>query len=197
MTATAPRPTQELLTYEQYLEEFQTEAPTRQPYSIVDGVKIVSPSPRPLHQIIIYRLSVLFDAFERSRGIRVIPSPSDVLISREPLRVRQPDLLIMSEARYLEADIPTVEGPIPIAPELVVEVLSPSENRRTIGEKLADFQGIGVQECWLVSAEAETVEVTVLTKEQIRSVAVFGANQEVASITFPGVKLSVARMFDR
>jgi hypothetical protein len=56
MTATAPIAAPKLLTYEDYLEEFRTEPPSRQPYFIQDGIKIMSPSPRPLHQIVVDNL---------------------------------------------------------------------------------------------------------------------------------------------
>ena len=198
MTATVPTVAEKQLSYEEYLEEYRTEPPSRQPCFILDGVKIMPPAPRPIHQIIIHRLELLFGDFERSEDtIRVIPAPVDVLISRAPLRTRQPDLLLMSADRYLQSGVPDMEGPITVAPELVVEVLSPSETLRSINEKIADFQFIGVQECWLVSIEAGTVEILVLTADERRSVALYGRGQEARSLVFPDLTLSVTRVFER
>ncbi len=198
MTATIPAVTQRRLTYEEYLEEFRTEAPTRQPYYFLDGVKFMPPSPRPLHQIIVHRIEGLFDAFEEAGvPIRVIPAPMDLLITSAPLRTRQSDILIMSEARYLEAGVPDMGGPVTIAPELVIEVLSPSETRRTIGEKLADYQRIGIRECWLVSSEAETVEVLNLTEDSVEMVALNGSGHSARSVVFPDIVMPVAAMFKR
>jgi Uma2 family endonuclease len=51
------------------------------------------------------------------------------------------------------------DGYIHSAPQLVIEVLSPSETRKEVVEKLRDYESIGVEEVWLVSPEARTVEV--------------------------------------
>jgi Uma2 family endonuclease len=45
------------------------------------------------------------------------------------------------------------------APELVVEVLSPANTRSERAEKLQDYESLGVPEVWVVSPEAQTVEV--------------------------------------
>ena len=90
-----------------------------------------------------------------------------------------------------------MDGPITVAPELVIEVLSPSETRRTIDPKIADFQSVGVQECWVVSPEAETVEILALTADSVRSVSISGRGQEVRSVVFPELRIAVARIFER
>jgi len=50
MTATAPATTTRKLTYEEYLKEFRTQASTRLPCEILDGVVKMPPSPRYIHQ---------------------------------------------------------------------------------------------------------------------------------------------------
>ena len=196
MTAIAPANKQNLLTFETYLDEFRTQPPIRQPYYILDGVVIMPPAPRFIHQTIIHRLEVLLDAFERIGAMLwICPSPLDVVIRRAPLRTRQPDILVMSEARCAEAGGIHMEGPITAAPELVMEVLSPSETRRTIDDKIGDFQEIGVRECWIVSPEAETVEVLSLTKSAIHRVALYSRSDEVQSVVFPDVKFPVNQIF--
>jgi Uma2 family endonuclease len=198
MTATAPTATQKQLTYEEYLEEFRTQPPTPQPSYILDGVKIMSPSPRPIHQIITDNFLDLIREFRRAGGaVRAIPAPMDVVIRRVPLRTRQPDILVISEERYRQSGVPDMDGPITVAPELIVEVLSPSETRRSIEEKVADFQVIGVQECWLVSPEAETVEILALTPAEIRPAAHYSRGQDAESIVFPDLRLPVASIFER
>jgi len=51
-----------------------------------------------------------------------------------------------------------------IAPELVVEIVSPSESTRKVSDKLVNYRWIGVQECWLVRSAEETIEVIQLFK---------------------------------
>ena len=198
MTMVAPAASHKLLTYEEYLEEFQTQPPSEQPCYIIDGEVIMPPSPRRIHQAIIHNLDVLLGAFAARNGaIRVFPSPLDVVIRKSPLRVRQPDLLVMSEARCELAGGIDADGPITVAPEMVVEVLSPSETRKSIDDKIADFQEIGVQECWLVSSDNKTVEVLSLDPVQVRSVATYDVDQVVQSISFESLTVPVIDIFKK
>ena len=198
MTATIPPGAQKLLTYDAYIEEMLTQPPTRQPCEILDGVRHMPPSPRPLHQIILDNLlDLLHDARRAGAQIRTLSSPLDLLIRRDPLRVREPDLFVMTTARYIDNRVSDMPGPITVSPELVVEVLSPSESRRSVDSKIADFQAIGVQECWIVSPEAETVEVLALSQTEVRTDAVYSPGSELRSITFTDIVLNVEAIFDR
>ncbi|MEK7806695.1 MAG: Uma2 family endonuclease, partial [Chloroflexota bacterium] len=135
----------------------------------VDGVLLLPPAPTPDHQWIMLELSVRLRSFvnERDLGV-VLAAPVDLLIRREPLRTRQPDILYLSAERTGIRGRAQLRGLqyLDIAPDLVVEVLSPSNTRHDIESKLDDYQQIGVRECWLVSPEAETVEVLLLSAEQ-------------------------------
>ena len=78
------------------------------------------------HQTIADNLVELFRHFARLSGLgKTVSAPFDVLIRRVPkLQTRQPDVLLISWARLAQGgDIPKV-GPLPIAPELVVEIIS-------------------------------------------------------------------------
>jgi Uma2 family endonuclease len=59
-------------------------------------------------------------------------APLDVVIRRDPLRTRQPDLMFISNARRYIIGRQVIEG----GPDLVVEILSPSNTRRELQEKL-------------------------------------------------------------
>ena len=68
-----------------------------------------------------------------------------------------PDLAVFQVDRIVEKD-----GYIHSAPELVVEVLSPADTRSERAEKLRDYESLGVPEVWVVSPEAQTVEILLL-----------------------------------
>jgi Uma2 family endonuclease len=115
----------------------------------------------------------------------------DVIIQREPLRTRQPDLLFVSnEHTSILGD--QVDGP----PDLVAEILSPSNTRSDLEEKLADYATLGVQECWLVSPEAGSVEVLVLTDETWVRQTISGLGDWVQSQVLPELNLEVAQLFE-
>ena len=197
MTATAHAQSQKLLTYEAYMEEFRTQAPTPQPCEILDGVRIMPPAPRPIHQIILENLIELFrNARRAGLPIRTLPSPIDVLIQRSPLRVRQPDLLAMSAAHCPSRAVLDLPAPLTTPPELVVEILSPSETRRSVDTKIADFQAIGVLECWIVTIAPDTVEVLALTDTGYQPAAFYTPGQDLRSLVFPNLVLPVAAIFE-
>ena len=187
------------MTYEEYLASPEEMAR----YDIIDGFKVYRkygakklPNPTREHQRILRRIARPMEDFEaRTHAGEMIVSPCDVLVRRNPTRSRQPDLLFISSERL--AQNPPSDDPEPLspAPELVVEILSPSDTRRVQAAKIGDYVSVGVLECWLVSPEAETVEVLRLSPEGAETVDVYGRGQTVASITFPELTIPVNDIF--
>jgi Uma2 family endonuclease len=84
------------LTYEKYLATPEMKCR----YEIIDGELLMAASPIPIHQWIVgnvYRVLHAFVSLHRL-GI-VLMAPLDILIRRDPLGTRQPDLLFLSAAR--------------------------------------------------------------------------------------------------
>ncbi len=175
------------LTYQEYLEA--PEIKVR--YDIVDGEKFMAPSPSPTHQTILLNLAVPMYHFVMDTGIgRIWIAPLDVVVQQEPLRVRQPDLLFVSNKSTA-----VIGQVIHGAPDLVVEILSPSNSRGDIESKLVDSAGLGVLECWLVSPQAQTVEILVLEQGDWRRLAILGIGDDVKSTVLTSLELQVARIF--
>ena len=107
-----------------------------------------------------------------------------MLISRRPLRTRQPDLCFISHARIGIAK-DQIEG----APDLVVEILSPGNTRRKVSEKLDDYARVGVPEVWVANPKSKTLDIQVLSEDKYRSVSVCSAGQRVPSKVLPGFLL--------
>ena len=178
--------------------EWQSLPETKRRCEVVDGVLLMPPSPTDEHQwlggVIFRRMSLFVE--ERALGI-VLIAPRDVLIRREPLRVRQPDILYLSDVRAgvrRPADL-VGQSRLETPPDLVVEVLSPSNTRRDMEEKLADYRSIGVLECWLADFPARTVEVLRLSADAAVTVSVYGMGDTLRSEVLPGFALPVADIF--
>ena len=181
------------LTYEAYMAEPEVQGR----YDIVNGVRITMPGATWRHQRIAKHIEKAFDRYEESAGVGLnVSAPFDVLIRRFPkLQTRQTDVLFVSHARLAQGGgIPEV-GPLEVAPELVVEVVSNSETQRILGDKIADYISIGVDECWVVRPDDRTVEVLALTPGGARSVATFTDGQAVVSGVFAGLAVAVAALF--
>ena len=175
------------LTYEEYLKTPEIKAR----YDIVDGVMTIAPTPTVAHQRILGQLLFQLHDFASERQLgEVLFAPVDVIISREPLRTRQPDLLFVSNERAsILGD--QVEGP----PDLVVEILSPSNTRSDLEAKLSDYATLGVSECWLVSPEARSVEVLGLTEGAWSRLGISGLGEQVRSQVLPELDLAVVQLF--
>ena len=84
-------------------------------------------------------------------------SDSGVRLERDPDTVREPDIAFFSaEKMPLDADI---TGYAEVAPDLVVEVGSPSDSRREINDKALMWLRYGVRLVWVVHPDTRTVDV--------------------------------------
>ena len=176
-----------VITYEEYLKE--PESMERR--EIVDGVEIMAASPIPEHQGASIRISTPLHIFVSQNELgQVWYAPLDVVVQQNPTRVRQPDLMFVSNERASMVGS-RIEG----GPDLVVEILSPSNTRSHIEEKLADYATVNVLECWLVSLEARTVEVLRQEVGQWRRAYIRGAGDVLESAVLPGLDLDIASIF--
>ena len=179
------------LTYEQYMAEEEI----RKRYDIIDGVRIFMSNPSIRHQKIQGNVYSGLRAWRQAgRNGEVILAPCDVLIRRSPFRTRQPELLFISRERLGDRSLDD-PSPLEPAPELVIEILSPSNIGRALEDKLADYARAGVLECWIVSQTSQTVEVLRMTPEGSDPVAVHSMGETVQSITFPELTMAVADVF--
>lgn len=123
-------------------------------YEIIDDELYVTPGPGRRHQQIVIRLASALHVFAESTGVgEVYVSPFDVLFGEGDYV--EPDILFVRKER---TEVVTERG-IDGAPDLVVEVLSPSTESRDRGIKLERYRHFGVPECWIVDPEGQTIEV--------------------------------------
>lgn len=156
-------------------------------YEIIDGELIVTPSAVPLHQLADYRLTRrLGDHVEGGRLGQIFFAPVDVRLGDQTLI---PDLLFISRARLDIVGPKAIEG----APDLVVEILSPSTRDRDLGVKKAVYARHGVREYWIVDPEARSVTVFALRGDRYEPLPQEGgvARSEVLA----GLAIDVAALF--
>jgi Uma2 family endonuclease len=179
-------------------DEWQALPETTQICEVVDGVLVMPPTPLWEHQWLSMEIAVRLRNFVNERGMGLaITAPYDILIQREPLRTRQPDILVVNAALTgVTSPADLVGQPfLELPPLLVVEVVSPGNTRREIDERLADYRSIGVPECWLVNFPAKSVEVLRLTAEAATTTAIFGMGDTLSCEVLPGFMLPIADIF--
>jgi Uma2 family endonuclease len=86
------------------------------------------------------------------------------------------------------------DGYIHSAPQFLVEVLSPSNNRREREEKLGDYASLGVPEVWVVSPEARTVEILYLENGFLRTSHILASGALTPKL-FPHVSVDIAKIW--
>ncbi len=123
-------------------------------HELIDGDHYVSPSPAVRHQRVLQRLGFrIYPFVEEHRLGEVFFVAVDVLLSIHDVVV--PDLFFVSDERAAIVGKANLRG----APNLVVEVLSPSNRRYDEVLKRELYERAGIQEYWLVDPEADTVKV--------------------------------------
>ncbi|HYB54213.1 MAG TPA: Uma2 family endonuclease [Thermoanaerobaculia bacterium] len=159
-------------------------------YEVIDGELFMTPAPTPFHQIVSIRLTRLLTDFTQERGLgTVLQAPCDVVLS--PHDILQPDIFFVSAARRAIIGDRYV-GP---APELVIEVLSPSTETRDRIAKAKRYATFGVGEMWLVDPAAQTIEVLVSTADGFRQHLLAEGSGLVRSTVLPGLKFPASLIF--
>ena len=130
---------------------------------IIDGEAVMMAPPSTAHQLISMELARQLANFLEGRKCRVLPAPFAVRLferagdkPEDVQTVVEPDLSVVCDSAKL--DKYGCRG----APDLVVEVLSPSTQRHDRLVKLDLYQRAGVREYWIVSPEEQTVQVLLL-----------------------------------
>ena len=173
------------LTYDDYCK-----TPDDQRWELIDGELIMAPSPNTAHQTVCLNLASLVNGFVKEGGLgQVFIAPLDVVLSN--VDVVQPDLLFVSNARQHIVTDANVQG----APDLVVEVLSPSTAIRDWRAKMDLYAEHGVQEYWVVDPEAQRMWVMARNEDTLTEVANYGPADTLTSPTLPGFTANLPEVF--
>ncbi len=174
-------------------EEFMT-LPEGGPYryEIIDGELFMTPSPTPRHQRISRKLLLVIGKFLETHSVgEIFSAPCDVVFSRDPLQVAEPDLLFVSKAHASIVTEKNIQG----VPDLLVEILSPgtAENDRRV--KFSLYERFGVPEYWIVDPEAETVQVYRLSDGRYGTCREFRKEDALDSPLLPGLSIPLVEVF--
>lgn len=138
-------------TYAEYAR-LPSEGSTR--YEVIANELVVTPAPGRKHQRVSMDLATVLNAFVREHDLgEVYHAPFDVLFAEGDYM--EPDLLFVRKDRLDVLSDRGVEG----APDLIVEITSPSTGHRDRGIKLERYRLYGVAEYWVVDPELRAVEV--------------------------------------
>ena len=173
------------LTYQDYLD-----TPGDERYELLDGELILVASPNRNHQTTSMELGSRMHSFVKENDLGwVFHAPYDVLLSDSD--VVQPDLLFISKEREHISTYANIQG----APDLIVEILSPSSARRDWGYKRELYARQEVKEYWIVDPTNRVVFVMLLKDGVLRLEATYGKGDTVTSSTLEGFAIDVDDLF--
>jgi Uma2 family endonuclease len=162
-------------------------------HELIDGEHFVSAAPNLRHQAVSRNLFLALAGFVRERKLgELFYAPVDIVFSRHD--VVEPDLLFVSAARKAILPAANVQG----SPDLLVEILSPSNRRYDEILKRDLYERTEVDEYWLVDPESETVKVYRREAERFGRPVLLSLREGDALATplLPGLELPLATVFD-
>lgn len=160
------------------------------PGELVRGRFIEMPPTGRPHGTAEARIARLLGNFVEERRLgTVMTGEVGIITKRNPDTVRGADVAFISNERLANA---RTEGYLDVAPELVVEVVSPNDRWTDLNEKVSEYLACGVLEVWIV--DPRTRQVTCRGAATARAHA--AEDILTASDVLPGLSLSVAALFE-
>jgi Uma2 family endonuclease len=159
-------------------------------FELDEGELIAMPRPHARHKRTIMRLSAVLDNHVTTNALGVVWPEVDVQLSAS--RVYAPDIVFVSaehQDRY-SATLGRVVG----APDLVVEIVSPSSAGRDRVVKFNAYRQAGVEWYWLVDSESLAIEEYHLTSAGYLAVARVALGEVFAPQIFPGLEIDLAAL---
>lgn len=153
---------------------------------LIDGELVVTPTPTTDHQQVVITLATELHLYGRRQGGRVFVSPTGVYLSHT--NVLEPDVLFVRPENVGRLERPFVRG----APDLVVEVSSPSTRQRDRGRKRELYEEFGVPEYWFVDLDAARVLVHRLEDGRYPDPVALGPGDVLESPLLPRFALALA-----
>jgi Uma2 family endonuclease len=143
------------------------------------------------HGRLTMRIGILLERFIGPRNLgELLGAETGFIVSRDPDTVRAPDVMFVSKGR-LSGEIDP-DHFLPFAPDLAVEVVSPSNLWSEIEEKVEEYLEAGVRMVWIVNPRTRSITVY-RSRSQVQ---ILGAGDTLAGEdVLPGFNVSVAEIF--
>jgi Uma2 family endonuclease len=179
--------------------------PEDERWELIDGVAYdMCAAPSRRHQDFSAYLYLVFGNYLKGKTCRYYPAPFDVILTEEGMSsideartVVQPDLSVICDPDKL------IDQGCHGAPDLIVEILSPSTSKKDMDEKFHLYERFGVREYWIIDPAAEYIRQFTLQKDGrydkgvLIHPAAFGAKRIIVeSLVLPGFTVNAKELFE-
>lgn len=165
-------------------------------WEIIQGVPYaMTPAPTIRHQEVAGALYRILGNYLLGRACRVFIAPLDVLLTEgheldEQIQtVIQPDVFVVCDKSKLD------ERRCKGAPDLIIEVLSPTTARKDRREKFLLYEKHGVKEYWLVEPDSKLITAFILKDDQYGRPNIYSDEEEMKTSVFPDLIVNLAEVF--
>lgn len=157
----------------QYTLEDYLSLPNDQRVELIDGAFFVMDSPSMPHQLIAGELHRIISNHIREKGGNCIPfiAPADIQLDCDNRTIVQPDVFIVCDRGKIHRA--RCFG----APDMIIEVLSPSTKKKDMFIKLNKYQNAGVREYWMIDLKNERIIVYNFDQDDL--VSIYGFSDSI------------------
>jgi len=160
-------------------------------YEIINGVLYVANAPSLEHQFAVSEIHFHLKLFVREQQLgQVFTAPIEVHLS-ETSRPVQPDVLFISTVRQPPLGAQFIAG----APDLIVEVVSPSSIRLDRKVKFDAYEEAGVAEYWIADPKTRSVEVYTLSRGEYALHGQYTGDELIESALLEGLQIKTTLLF--
>ena len=181
----------DMYTYRRYCDELDD----GNRYEIIDGVPHLMAAPLIQHQRILGKIHGRLFNYLQGKRCEVFMSPVDVRLAiyeetiDEVINVVQPDVMVFCDPDKLDE-----KGAI-AAPDIAIEILSPSSMQNDRYRKFNLYEKAGVKEYWIVDGANKVVEILVLDDGKLTLKDVLLTEDVIKSTVLEGLKVKVSDIF--
>ncbi len=159
----------------------------------------MTPAPAPMHQKISWNISGELYNYLKGKPCQAFSAPFDVRLpqtspsgyNKEIYTVVQPDISVVCDAKKI--DNKGCTG----APDIVIEILSPGNNKKELRNKYEVYEESGVKEYWIVSPQDKTfLQYTLTDADRYQASRPMTLGDEVTTPVLPGFVLNLDVIFE-
>ena len=164
--------------------------PDDERWEIINGIAYnMTPAPKIKHQKISGKLYVsIYGQLDKIRGCDIFSAPTDVVF--DEFNIVQPDIFVVCDKNKITED--NIKG----APDLIIEITSPSTEIKDRREKKQLYEKFGVGEYIIVFPDREYIERYFLENGRYQAPEIFNWDETVKLNTFD-IKLKLWEIFER
>jgi len=155
----------------------------------------MSPAPGSVHQRLSHKISLKLGIYLTDKSCEIFSAPFDVRLvkrstdDRDIITVVQPDICVICDPKKIDA-----KGCIG-SPDIVIEILSPGNNKKELQNKYEVYEEAGVLEYWIVYPLENTLLKYTLIEDAFQASRPLTIGDEVTTPILPGFILNLDELF--